>query len=73
MSVMLVVQLGMFALAGTVLSLMVLGPSNSSPKSVWSLETSLDPTEETSIMKLNYVLDLWKQNQFYLWAQAFAS
>ena len=25
------------------------------------------------IMKLNYVLDLYKQNPIYLWAQAFAS
>ena len=24
-------------------------------------------------MKLNYVPDLYKQNQFYLWVQAFAS
>ena len=51
MSAKLVVQLGMFALAVTVASLTVLGLllSNSSQKSVWSLETSLDPTDETSV------------------------
>ena len=51
MSVKLVVQLGMFALAVTVASLTVLGPlsSNSSPKSIRSIKTLLDPTDETLI------------------------
>ena len=51
MSVKLVVPLGMYEFAVTEASLTMLGPLsfNSSRKSVWSLETSLDPTEVTSI------------------------
>ena len=51
MLVKLAVQLGKFALAVTVTSLTMLGPISSSSSQRWFywLETSLDPTEETSI------------------------